>query len=129
MFGEKHIFYKVKHVGRDEKVKTYALKCLKKRHIVELKQQDHIYSEKTILLSSDCPFIIKSDQLIKNIILHLEKLKYLVSRLFRTFKDTKYVYMLMEVCLGGELWTHMNQRLRIFNLIGCQTCNDNSLVT
>ncbi|XP_063713836.1 cGMP-dependent protein kinase 1-like isoform X2 [Symsagittifera roscoffensis] len=80
----------VKHVGRDGKAHSYALKCLRKQHIVELKQQDHIYSEKTILLQSDCPFIIK---------------------LYRTFKDRKYVYMLMEVCLGGELWTHMNHRL------------------
>ncbi|XP_075240396.1 cGMP-dependent protein kinase 1-like isoform X4 [Convolutriloba macropyga] len=80
----------VKHIGRDGKASSYALKCLRKQHIVELKQQDHIYSEKAILLSSDCPFIIK---------------------LFRTFKDRKFVYMLMEVCLGGELWTHMNHRL------------------
>ena len=49
----------MKHIGRDGKASSYALKCLRKQHIVELKQQDHIYSEKAILLSSDCPFIIK----------------------------------------------------------------------
>lgn len=31
-------------------------------------------------------------------------------RLFKTYRDTKYVYMLLEVCLGGELWTTLRDR-------------------
>ncbi|VDL75477.1 unnamed protein product [Nippostrongylus brasiliensis] len=30
--------------------------------------------------------------------------------LFKTYRDTKYVYMLLEVCLGGELWTTLRDR-------------------
>ncbi|XP_049592051.1 cGMP-dependent protein kinase 2 isoform X2 [Syngnathus scovelli] len=76
--------------GRVELVKlkdedaTFALKCIKKKHVVDTRQQEHIYSEKNILQQTNSPFII---------------------RFFRTFRDNKHVYMLLEVCLGGELWT------------------------
>ncbi|VDP50871.1 unnamed protein product [Heligmosomoides polygyrus] len=30
--------------------------------------------------------------------------------MFKTYRDTKYVYMLLEVCLGGELWTTLRDR-------------------
>ncbi|XP_078658903.1 cGMP-dependent protein kinase 1-like [Branchiostoma floridae x Branchiostoma belcheri] len=66
------------------KDKSFALKCLKKRHIVNTKQQKHVASEKKIMMAANSPFIIK---------------------LHRTFKDNKYVYMLMDACLGGELWS------------------------
>uniref|UniRef100_A0A8C7DKT3 cGMP-dependent protein kinase n=1 Tax=Oncorhynchus kisutch TaxID=8019 RepID=A0A8C7DKT3_ONCKI len=63
---------------------TFALKCIKKKHIVDTRQQEHIYSEKNILQQTNSHFIV---------------------RLFRTFRDDKYVYMLLEACLGGELWS------------------------
>ena len=52
--------------GRVELVKcrkkpgvTYALKCLKKQHIVETQQQEHVFSEKNILMSCRHIFITK----------------------------------------------------------------------
>ncbi|NXO56940.1 KGP2 kinase, partial [Aramus guarauna] len=81
--------------GRVELVKVknenmaFAMKCIKKKHIVDTKQQEHIYSEKKILEQICSPFIVK---------------------LYRTFKDSKYVYMLLEACLGGELWSLLRDR-------------------
>jgi cGMP-dependent protein kinase len=39
--------------------KTFALKQLKKSHIVDTRQQDHIISEKIIMMESNTPFIVK----------------------------------------------------------------------
>ncbi len=40
--------------------RTYALKQLKKHHIVETRQQEHIMNEKKIMSESRCDFIVRS---------------------------------------------------------------------
>ncbi|XP_061886835.1 cGMP-dependent protein kinase 1-like isoform X1 [Entelurus aequoreus] len=69
--------------------RSFALKVLKKRHILDTSQQGHILSERRIMMEVHSPFII---------------------RLYRTFRDPKYLYMLLEACLGGELWTVLRDR-------------------
>lgn len=44
---------------RDEDT-TFALKCIKKKHIVDTRQQEHIYSEKNILQQTNSHFIVRS---------------------------------------------------------------------
>uniref|UniRef100_A0A182NTB8 cGMP-dependent protein kinase n=1 Tax=Anopheles dirus TaxID=7168 RepID=A0A182NTB8_9DIPT len=75
---------------RNGDTQVYALKCMKKRHIVDTRQQEHMYSERKIMLACQSPFIC---------------------RLYRTYKDTKFVYMLLEACMGGEVWTILRDRV------------------
>ncbi|CAB1343648.1 unnamed protein product, partial [Coregonus sp. 'balchen'] len=78
---------------KSDELKTFAMKILKKRHIVDTRQQEHIRSEKLIMQEAHSDFIV---------------------RLYRTFKDSKYLYMLMEACLGGELGSFEDSTTRFY---------------
>lgn len=68
---------------------TYALKRLNKAQIVEMGQEEHVMSEKDAMAHLDHPFLIK---------------------LFNTYKDQNSLYFLLEVCLGGELFSVLRER-------------------
>merc|ERR1712061_614260 len=73
--------------------KSYALKAIKKKQIADLGQQDHIVNEKDVMLLMDNEFLVN---------------------LRGTYKDKYRVYFLLDVCLGGELFTILRKR-RYFN--------------
>ncbi|CRK93045.1 CLUMA_CG006520, isoform A [Clunio marinus] len=85
-------FGRVELVRYKNKV-TFALKCLKKIEMLQQQQQQHAYNEKEILFACDSPFIV---------------------RLYKTFKDRKFLYYLMEPCLGGDVWTVL-QKYKYFD--------------
>ena len=43
----------------NDKNRAYALKILKKHHIVETRQQEHIMNEKKIMIEARSPFIVR----------------------------------------------------------------------
>lgn len=72
--------------------RSYALKAIKKCQIVAMEQQKHIVNEMIImrrLAKNYCPFLVN---------------------LVTTYKDELRVYFLLDVCLGGELFTILRRR-------------------
>lgn len=71
---------------------VFALKVLRKADVIRLKQVEHIKNERTTLASvAGHPFI---------------------TTLVLTFKDRESIYMLLDYCPGGELFTYLRRQKR-----------------
>ncbi|GBG33610.1 cGMP-dependent protein kinase 1 [Hondaea fermentalgiana] len=77
-------FGKVQIVKHKTSGETFALKCLNKSQIVESSLQVHVVNERKVMTMIDHPFLLK---------------------LYNSYWDDSYVYLLLELCLGGELFT------------------------
>lgn len=159
----------VKH-GKSDAMKVFALKQMKKVHILETKQEEHVFNERRILLN--CEFSLRftpgwrmrlcssagaksnfvaihsgSVLMIKDMIyihhvlimfflLFFPLLPFLfqlpqckvsspfICRLYRTYRDAKFIYLLLEACLGGEVWTVLRNQGRFSEtttqfIVGC----------
>ncbi|KAI9890724.1 MAG: Serine/threonine-protein kinase [Vezdaea aestivalis] len=80
----KGAFGEVKLVQKKLDGKIYALKSLVKTEMFKKDQLAHVRSERDILAESDSPWVVK---------------------LFTTFQDNTFLYMLMEFLPGGDLMT------------------------
>jgi serine/threonine protein kinase len=66
----------------------YAVKFMKKHEIIKLKQVDHINTERSIMMQLSHPFIVNMKG---------------------SFKDDRFIYIVMECISGGELFTHLRK--------------------
>jgi serine/threonine protein kinase len=83
-------FGKILLVRRRGSSGYYAMKCLRKDIIMEKQQYAQALVERDVMLTMHCPFIV---------------------RLCYAFQNDKRVYMLMEYCNGGDLFTHLRREL------------------
>ncbi|NXX76886.1 KGP2 kinase, partial [Urocolius indicus] len=78
--------------GRVELVRCreqlFAMKRIRKDWVVRTRQQEHVCAERRVLAGSCSPFLVG---------------------FFGTFRDRQYVYLLLEFCQGGELWTKLRE--------------------
>ena len=65
----------------------YALKALKKQRVTNMHQERNIFAERDTMNMVSHPLVLK---------------------LHGTFHDANQLYMLMDLCPGGELWTLMH---------------------
>lgn len=98
--------------------KYYAMKTLRKTEVVRLKQVEHINSEKAILSSIRHPFIVNLYVLPTHIFYFDSCFRcshcIFIYR-YRSFQDEKYLFMIMEYVIGGELFSHLRRAGRFNN--------------
>ncbi|EIJ88773.1 protein kinase X [Nematocida parisii] len=71
--------------------KLYALKIMSKSQILHSNQLLHVYNEKAVMLSLYSSFFV---------------------RLYSTFQDKRYLFMVMEYVPGGELFSFMKEIIK-----------------
>merc|ERR1712226_48475 len=83
-FGRVELVRLERGVQNPHQQQWYALKKMRIKSVIELKQVTHVQSEKEILSTISCPFIVK---------------------LYWTWRNHINIYLLMEYVSGGELFT------------------------
>lgn len=71
--------------------KLYALKVMSKAQIIYSNQLMHVYNEKSVMLTLYSQFFV---------------------RLYSTFQDERYLFMVMEYVPGGELFSYMQKIIK-----------------
>ena len=79
----------VKLVKHEVSGECYALKCQSKAVIIQNDMQTYILNEKRLLQLLHHPFIL---------------------RLHQSLQDDRYVYFILELLIGGELYGHLRKR-------------------
>jgi len=90
-------FGRVRFATHDSSNQHFAIKMLRKSDIIRYHQVEHIRSEKAILneLSRDQhPFIVN---------------------LAASFQDSCYIYMVIEIVIGGEFFSHLRNAVKFPN--------------
>lgn len=82
-------FGRVKLCRLPKKDQFFALKCQAKRSIVESGLQEHVLNEMRIMRKINHPYIAK---------------------LYLALQDKYYIYFVLELLQGGELFTHLRNR-------------------
>jgi hypothetical protein len=82
-------FGRVKLCRLPKKDQFYALKCQAKRSIVESGLQEHVLNEMRVMRKINHPYIAK---------------------LYLALQDKFYIYFVLELLQGGELFTHLRNR-------------------
>lgn len=83
-YGRVHL---VQH--HTQKNLVFVMKYMKKAEITTKSHQDQVFNEKNLQMCCNSPFIIT---------------------MYKTFKNPKYLYFLLEACLGGDLWTLIHRQ-------------------
>lgn len=82
-------YAKVVLVKKKDTSEIFALKILKKKHIERRKQEEHVITERNVLVGIKHPFIVK---------------------LTYSFQNERKLFFVLEYCPGGELFNLLQKR-------------------